>query len=237
MRTITTAKEALVRAWPVIVEECRAVLGSELHYQAIVYHCLRSAGGVPRTQLGMNVKQNVSKPKTKLFKMKDKLKHPDYRGGFETIPDVVIFKPHIEGDWRRRNCINTLKHSLLVIEIKASERAEGRLTTGEILKDIEKIAAHREEVLHLGGKFLPVVMVIDTAPETSERMFERSREAAARAAREQGVLFFYMSRSHAIPSIGSPANRRYPRTRVSATAGRRQAAAGREKALPSASNR
>ena len=205
MRTIMDARNALLRAWPAIVDECRAVLGSELHYQAVVYHCLRFAG-VPRTQLGMNVKQFVRKPITKLFKKRAKLKHPDYQRGFEAIPDVVVFKPRIAGDWRRRNCDNTLRFPLLIVEIKASERFESRLTAGEIIKDIEKIAAHREEVLHLGGHFLPVMMVIDTAPETGERMVEGSRGAVARAAREHGVSLFYMSRSHAIASVGGPAS-------------------------------
>lgn len=35
------AVSTLSRAWPVIIEECRAVPGGELHYQAVVYHCLR----------------------------------------------------------------------------------------------------------------------------------------------------------------------------------------------------
>ena len=46
----------LLKAWPAIVDECRAVWGSELHYQAMIYHALRTAGRVPREQLGMNVK-------------------------------------------------------------------------------------------------------------------------------------------------------------------------------------
>jgi hypothetical protein len=69
-----------------MVDECRTVLGSELHYQAIVYHCLRSAGRVPLTQLGMNVKQFVRKPTTRLFKIKGKSKHPDYRGDSKPFP-------------------------------------------------------------------------------------------------------------------------------------------------------
>ena len=53
-REITTMSEALAAlttAWSLIVDECRAVLGGELHYQAVVYHCLRLTG-VPRDQLG-----------------------------------------------------------------------------------------------------------------------------------------------------------------------------------------
>jgi len=59
-------RQLLLKAWPAIVEECRAVLGGELHYQAVVYHCLRQAG-CPRTQLGMNVKQWIVGPVSKLF--------------------------------------------------------------------------------------------------------------------------------------------------------------------------
>ena len=54
--TQTDALGVLMRAWPHFVAECRSVLGSELHYQAVLYHCLRVHGhGLPE-QLGMNVK-------------------------------------------------------------------------------------------------------------------------------------------------------------------------------------
>ncbi|MGI9280021.1 MAG: hypothetical protein ACR2PX_10390 [Endozoicomonas sp.] len=65
--TITDAKDALLRAWPMIQEECLQVLGSELHYQAMLYHCLRTAGAVPIDQLGMNVKIWISNPVSSLF--------------------------------------------------------------------------------------------------------------------------------------------------------------------------
>ena len=38
------------------------------------------------------------------------------------------------------------------------------------MRDILKLAAHREEVIHLGADMDPVMMVIDVAPLTSERM-------------------------------------------------------------------
>lgn len=60
MRTPVEALEALIRSWPMIVEECRCVLAAELHYQAVVYHCLREVGGVPPGQIGMNVKNQTS---------------------------------------------------------------------------------------------------------------------------------------------------------------------------------
>jgi hypothetical protein len=47
---ITKREDALAaidKAWPTICEECLSVLGGELHYQAMIYHALRSAGGVP----------------------------------------------------------------------------------------------------------------------------------------------------------------------------------------------
>ncbi len=50
------ALEAFKQAWPPFVAECRSVLGSELHYQALLYHCLRVYGQAPLGQLGMNVK-------------------------------------------------------------------------------------------------------------------------------------------------------------------------------------
>ena len=56
MQTRDGALEAFQRAWPPFVAECRSVLCSELHYQALLYHCLRAHGQVPTRQPGMNVK-------------------------------------------------------------------------------------------------------------------------------------------------------------------------------------
>jgi hypothetical protein len=184
--------KVLSRAWPMIVEECRAVLGGELHYQAIVYYSLRVAG-VPRTQLGMNVKQYIIGPVTPLFQERDLRKHADYRGGFEPIPDVAIFTPDIGGDWRRRNREATLQHLLVAIEVKASERANARLRSSEIIRDIRKLAAHRDEIRHRGGAMEPVMMVIDTAPLDTERMNRAAVELSSRTANEQGVCFLYVS--------------------------------------------
>ena len=115
LTTVNQAVAALARAWPLIVEECRgAVLGSELHYQAVIYHCLRVTG-VPRSQVGMNVKQWITDPVTPLFRQLDARKHELYRGGFEPIPDIVSFKPEIGSDWRRRRREVTLKHMLLAV--------------------------------------------------------------------------------------------------------------------------
>lgn len=56
MQTGMQAVDALKQAWPQIVAQSRAVLASELHYQAIIHHCLRMYGDVPHEQIGMNVK-------------------------------------------------------------------------------------------------------------------------------------------------------------------------------------
>lgn len=165
------ARAILAKAWPLIMDECRAVLGGELHYQAVVYHCLRSAGW-PRTQIGMNVKQWIESPVSAAFKANDLKKHVDFRGGFEPIPDLVLFSGGIGGDWRRRSYANTLRHMKCAIEVKASERANSRLRAGEIRNDIIKLAAHRQEVRQLGCDMLPVMMVIGVAPDGHERMVE-----------------------------------------------------------------
>ncbi len=77
-------------AWPSIVEECRASLGGELYYQAVIYHCLRQSG-VPIRQLGMNVKQMIADCITAGFHERTLRRHPNFQGGFEPIPDVVLF--------------------------------------------------------------------------------------------------------------------------------------------------
>ena len=186
------AKTILAKAWPSIIEECRAVLGGELHYQAIVYHCLRNAGW-PRTQIGMNVKQWIEDPVSAAFKANAHKKHADFGGGFEPVPDVVLFSMEIAGDWRRRNYYNTLRHMRCAIEIKASERANGRLRAGEIRNDIAKLVAHRQEVEHRGFQMLPVMMVIDVAPAVAERMVKSAVADCAEFAADQYVAWLYVS--------------------------------------------
>ncbi|WP_159713624.1 hypothetical protein [Geminicoccus flavidas] len=115
------------------------------------------------------------------------------QGGFEPIPDIVIFRPAIGGDWRRRNRQATLRHMLAAIEVKASERASGRLRAGEIICDIRKLAAHRDELRHRGGDMHPMMMVSDTAPLADERMPAAKLELARAAAQAQGVGFLYVS--------------------------------------------
>lgn len=134
----TNAKLKLIAAWPHIVTECRQVLGSELHYQAVVYHCLRAHAQVPLAQIGMNVKMMITSPVSDLFRELETKKHEDFRGGFEPIPDVCPFSPRVGADWRRRNNEVTLSSLLLAIEVKASERQNGRLRCGEIVNDIKK---------------------------------------------------------------------------------------------------
>lgn len=169
MNTIEDARAKLEAAWHIMVAEMPSVLGGELHYQAMAYHALRTAG-VPINQIGMNVKQWITDPKSDMFRQLSEKKHIDYRVGFEPIPDVVLFRPEVSGDWRRRNRDATLRAMFMAIEVKASERAGGRLSRSEITRDILKLAAHREEVLHMGGVMKPVMMVIDVAPLAAERM-------------------------------------------------------------------
>lgn len=193
----------LAKAWPLIVQECRQVLGGELHYQAVVYHCLRLAG-VPAKQLGMNVKQYITDPITADFKTRVARSHPDFQQGFEPIPDVVLFAPEVAGDWRRRRHEFTAQHMLAIIEVKASERAGSRLRLGEISSDIRKLAAHRDELAHRGFVVTPVMMVIDVAPETAERMTEAARERAKQHAIENAVSWMYCSPTMAEPPVSDP---------------------------------
>jgi len=158
----------------------------------MTYFCLRSSG-IDRGQIGMNVKQYIEDPVSTIFRQLDARKHENYRGGFEPIPDIVLFRPEISGDWRRRNREQTLRHMLLAIEIKASERAGNRLTVREVLRDIEKLAAHREEVLARGAGMTPVMMVVDVAPLQEERMRPQTMETARASSAQLGVGWLYVS--------------------------------------------
>jgi hypothetical protein len=149
----------------------------------------------------MNVKMMVENPISDLFRSLEMKKHQDYRGGFEPIPDVVIFKPSIAGDWRRRDRSKTLVNMLIAIEVKASERENGRLQPAEIALDIEKLAAHRKEVLSRGSDVYPVMLVIDSALKKEERMTKNSLERSQKLASKSGVGFLYISKCNEIYSI------------------------------------
>ncbi len=194
MNTITDSIVSLNSAWPEIQRECLSVLGSELHYQAMIYYHLRLTGGVPIAQVGMNVKMYITNPASALFRRLDERKHKDYRGGFEPIPDVAIFRSGVEGDWRRRNHEKTIIEMLMAIEVKASERKDSRLQPSEIIFDIQKLAAHREEAIHLGSDFVPVMLIIDSALNYRERMTESSLETSMKMAEDMDVRFMYCSR-------------------------------------------
>jgi hypothetical protein len=193
MNNQNEAKEIFTESWRYIIRDCRLALGSELHYQAMIYHCLRKYGNVPIDQIGMNVKMWIDHPKTKLFRMYDKEKNPDFQGGFEPIPDVVLFKPSVNGDWRRRNHENTIRRMLMAIEVKASERNDGRLRPGELISDIEKLDALRQEVRLRDASVVPVMLVVDTAPEEDERMIPASLDEVCEFAKSSGIALFYLS--------------------------------------------
>lgn len=194
LETVADALYAFKRAWVPFVAECRSVLGSELHYQALLYHCLRTYGRIPPGQLGMNVKIWIEPVLSEYFRKLDEGHAEGFGGGFEPIPDIVVFRPEIAGDWRRRNYQNTLRQMLMAIEVKASERDKGRLKASEILKDVHKLEALRIEALRKGGSdVLPAVVVVDTAPEARERMTAEARGEVEAVARERGVCLFYVS--------------------------------------------
>ena len=195
------ALAALSRAWPQIVVESRQILAGELHYQAMTYFALRDTGQVPLRQLGMNVKQWITDVQSELFRTLDARKHEQYRGGFEPIPDAVIFHPDANGSWQRRSRERTLMQMLLAIEIKASERSQSRLSRREILHDTAKLAAHRQEVQFRGSDFAPVMMVIDVTALENERMRPADIEACREHARLKSVSFLYVSPNSEIGDI------------------------------------
>lgn len=194
----------LLKAWPAIVDECRAVWGSELHYQAMIYHALRTAGRVPREQLGMNVKIMIEDPCSDEFRTRDLRCKPEYRGGYEPTPDIAIFHRWVWGDFRRRNCDETFDNLLLAAEVKVSERADSRLRPGEIISDIRKLDALRQEVREWESEIIPVMLVIDTAETAEDRMTRPSLGKVKEFADELEVPFFYCGRYRCIAPDDAP---------------------------------
>ena len=139
INNIEQARNSINNSFDQIQTECKSVLGSELHYQAVIYHCLRNVGKIPISQIGMNVKIYIYNPKTTFLKEKMNKKHKGYRAGQEIIPDITIFSENVNADFRRRNFENTLKETIYSLEVKASEREKGRLQFKEIMTDILKL--------------------------------------------------------------------------------------------------
>jgi len=158
-----------------------------------MYRCFRDFGNVPPKQIGMNVKIRVLDPITSLFRELDSQKHENFQGGYEPIPDIVLFSPEIEGDFRRRNRENTLRHMLMAIEVKASERENARLRPGEIINDLEKLKAFQNEASRRRSYFVPTMIIVDTAPEESESMRPSSLEEVGSHAEKLNVGLFYVN--------------------------------------------
>lgn len=95
VQSIEEARASVKNAWALIKSECLQVLGSELHYQGMIYHALRTESRIPVSKIGMNAKMWISNPVSELFRKLVSVKHQNYQEGFEPIPDVVIFKPDI----------------------------------------------------------------------------------------------------------------------------------------------
>lgn len=193
MKTHFDSIQIFKKVWPHICSECKGVYGSELHYQAMMYRCFREFGNVPPDQIGMNVKIWFDKPITSFFRTREYYKHKDFRGGIEPVPDIVLFSPEINGDFRRRNNRNTFKYMLMAIEVKASEREDSRLIPGEICEDIYKLEAFRNEARRRRKNFVPTMVVLDTAQLPEERMTSQSVETILSEAKKHNVGLFYLS--------------------------------------------
>ena len=93
METTTNAQASIHNSYQTIVNECRTVLGSELHYQAMVYHILRTKGNIPLAQIGMNVKMMIENCQTEFLKARILKKNIKYQSrNLEIIPDISILR-------------------------------------------------------------------------------------------------------------------------------------------------
>ncbi|HIP49160.1 MAG TPA: hypothetical protein EYG92_09385 [Lutibacter sp.] len=121
-------------------------------------------------------------------------KHINFREGQEIIPDITIFNENVKSDFRRRNYKNTLKETIYSLEIKASERENGRLQRNEIKIDIIKLKSQFTETKLKHKKEIGIgIMVIDTAPKESEKMKKDTLDEVTEFAKENGVDFWYCS--------------------------------------------
>jgi hypothetical protein len=197
--TVTEAITALRKSWEAIVQECRCVYGGEPQYQAMLYHILRLFGEVPVTQLGMNVRIKFYKPTSRMFIERSMSRKEGYEGVHEVIPDVVIYDPEVRGKWQRRMADGTVKNILLAMEMKCSERKEGRLQPGEIMKDLKKLHALREEAQARSRTISPVVFIVDTAIDPNERMKSSALNHIRAEAKPLEIGLLYLPPQPAMP--------------------------------------
>ncbi len=197
--TVTEAIAALKNSWNIIIQECRSVYGGELQYQAILYHILRKVGEVPVTQLGMNVRVKFYQPISKAFIERSNSRKEGYEGVHEVIPDVVIYDPNVRGKWQRRLADRTVKNMLLAMEMKCSERKEGRIQPAEIRKDLLKLHALREEAEARSRTISPVVFIVDTAVDPNERMRDSALNQIKAEAKDLNIGLLYLPPQPATP--------------------------------------
>jgi hypothetical protein len=118
----------------------------------------------------MNVRIKFYNPVNKDFIERSNSRKEEYRGVHEVIPDLVIYDPDVRGKWQRRMADGTVRSILVTMEMKCSERKQGRLQQGEIEKDLKKLVALREEAQARSKQILPVMFIVDTAVDHEERM-------------------------------------------------------------------
>ncbi|WP_157593697.1 hypothetical protein [Pontibacter actiniarum] len=196
-------KQALSKCFELGKSECRLILASELHYQAMLYHHLRQTGGIPFNQLGMNVKTTIPCVQNSFLHQRSLTRHANYQNAdIEIIPDITVFTQEINYDWRRRNFTNTLKETLYSLEVKASERHRGRLQQKEIETDIQKLVAQREETERIHNRRIGVGMfIIDVAPDTRERMKVVTLNYLSELARQQDVDLWYLNQETQVEAV------------------------------------
>lgn len=191
-------QDAISKCFGNIIAECRTVLGSELHYQAMIYHLLRQVGEVPLNQLGMNVKTTISNVSSPFLQDRILKKNKNYQSfGIEIIPDISFFRTELNGDWRRRNHVNTFKNTLYALEIKASERHNGRISYKEIETDILKLTAQAEETQSQHRQKIGTgLIIIDTAPKLEERITNNSLTKIIDCSKLHSVDLWYFSQDN-----------------------------------------
>lgn len=141
LATLQDALAALDRAWPTICDECLQVPGGERQYQAVIYHALRSVGGVPNRQLAMNVRQFIQSPKSKYFKT---LQGSSHKSFLPTL-DIVMLQADAGAD-RRTEISGKMILAIKVVAPDDHQRRGKRIRANEVLNAIRKLAGIREEM-------------------------------------------------------------------------------------------
>lgn len=195
LRTMTDAKEVLLSILPTLASNGGvANHGAEARYQLRVMSLLIDMCGLKMNQVDVESK----------FKL---------NGGL----DVALYSDAFVGDFNaRNNSAEMVKNVRMLIEIKSvlvnglntnPSKSNTRLSSGTIVKDIEKLIDTRKFLAEQGTNVATALMVFDTTEHNNLRLTQKSLSTIIEKSEAARVDFFYFTSDKLTPYFNDPDHR------------------------------